>query len=299
MLVRLERCEIEAAVLGISDRGRLMTLPGIPRHRDVTPEEHQGLSACRIPIDAHLRRLGVLDDSGTLRKRAVAMSNRNLGTNHGNVAWQRGETPPRFHIREDRGLPSHTCLTAWRSGGVSIENLRFDRTAARVLDAGDGRDLGDEIEWATFGQRVLQRRRVTRVEDIAEQFYDIRRILAFDHHRMQGDEIRHMIYRDYPRGFKDHVLSAWREVECRELATSTTRSGPRRRDHRAATGGHGRRDWRLAQSRRRRRWIILDNGGSSGAGCGGQTSMLAAQSRQPSTTVPTARQQSPSSSRAR
>lgn len=211
--LRLERREIESAVLSISDRGRLMTLPGIPRHRDVTPEEHQGLSACRIPIDAHLRRLGVLDDSGTLRKRAVAISNRNLGTNHGNVAWQRGQTPPLFHIREDPvDYPSHTCLTTWRSGGVSIEDLRFDRTTARVLDAGDGRDLSDEIEWATFGQRVLHRGCVARVEDIADQFYDIRHVLAFDHHRMQGDEIRHMIYRDYPRGFKDHVLSAWREV---------------------------------------------------------------------------------------
>ena len=70
----------------------------------------------------------------------------------------------------------------------------------------------DEIEWATYGQRVLHRGRVARVEDIADQFYDIRHVLAFDHHRMQGDEIRHMIYRDYPRGFKDHVLSAWREV---------------------------------------------------------------------------------------
>ena len=127
LLLRLERREIEAAWLSISDRDRLMKLPGIPRHRDTTPDEHQGLSACRIPIDAHLRKLGVLDESGTLRKRAVAISNRNLGTNHGNVAWQRGETPPLFHIREDPvDYPSHTCLTAWRSGGVSIEDLLFD-----------------------------------------------------------------------------------------------------------------------------------------------------------------------------
>jgi hypothetical protein len=213
LLLRLERREIEAALLSISDRDRLMKLPGIPRHRDTTPDEHQGLSACRIPIDAHLRRLRVLDESGTLRKRAVAFSNRNLGTNHGNLAWQLAATPRIFRIAEDPcDYSSHTCLTSWRGGGLSIEELVFDLSADAVRAARDGRDLSDEIEWATFGQRVLHRGHVARVEDIADQFYDIRHVLAFDHHRMQGDEIRHMIYRDYPRGFKDHVLSAWREV---------------------------------------------------------------------------------------
>ena len=213
LCLRLDRAEIDSVVLSISDRDRLMTLPGIPRHRDTTPDEHKNLSACRIPIDAHLRKLGVLDESGTLRKRAVAFSNRNLGTNHGNLAWQRAATPRIFRIAEDPcDYSSHTCLTSWRGGGLSIEELVFDLSADAVRAARDGRDLSDEIEWATFGQRVLHRGRVARVEDIADQFYDIRHVLAFDHHRMQGDEIRHMIYRDYPRGFKDHVLSAWREV---------------------------------------------------------------------------------------
>ena len=213
LCLRLDRAEIDSVVLSISDRDRLMTLPGIPRHRDTTPDEHKNLSACRIPIDAHLRKLGVLDESGTLRRRAVAFSNRNLGTNHGNLAWQRAATPRIFRIAEDPcDYSSHTCLTSWRGGGLSIEELVFDLSADAVRAARDGRDLSDEIEWATFGQRVLHGGRVARVEDIADQFYDIRHVLAFDHHRMQGDEIRHMIYRDYPRGFKDHVLSAWREV---------------------------------------------------------------------------------------
>jgi len=213
LLLRLERREIDSVLLSVAERRKLMALPGIPRHRAGTPEEIQQLSQCRVPIDTHLQRLGVLDDSGTIRRRAVAISNRNLGTNHGNVAWQRGETPRLFHIQEDPvDYPSHTCLTVWRSGGVSIEDLRFDREAGRVHAAGDGRDLSDEIEWATFGQRVLHQGRIARIEDIAWQFYDIRHVLAFDHHRMQGEEIHHMIYRDYPQGFRDNVRNAWREV---------------------------------------------------------------------------------------
>ena len=211
LCLRLERREIEAALLSVSDRGRLMTLAGIPRHRETTPDEHQGLSACRIPIDSHLRRLGVLDESGTLRKKAVAVSNRNLGTNHGNLAWQRAARPRVFHIAEDPcDYPSHTCLTSWRGGGLSIDDLVFDVAADIVRDARDGRDLSDEIDWATFGQRVLRQRDVARIDEIASQFYDIRHVLAFDH--QQGAEIRHMIYRDYPRGFRENVEQAWREV---------------------------------------------------------------------------------------
>lgn len=210
LCLRIDRAEIDSVVLSISDRDRLMTLPGMPRHRDPTPAEHQGLSACRIPIDAHLRKLGVLDESGTLRKRAVAFSNRNLGTNHGNLAWQRAATPRIFRIAEDPcDYPSHTCLTAWRGGGLSIEELVFDLSADTVRAARDGRDLSDEIEWATFGQRVLRQGQVARIDEIAWQFYDIRHVLAFER---QGEEIRHMIYRGYPQGFRDQVTQAWREI---------------------------------------------------------------------------------------
>ena len=133
LCLRLDRAEIDSVVLSISDRDRLMTLPGIPRHRDTTPDEHKNLSACRIPIDAHLRKLGVLDESGTLRKRAVAFSNRNLGTNHGNLACQRAATPRIFRIAEDPcDYSSHTCLTSWRGGGLSIEELVFDLSADAV-----------------------------------------------------------------------------------------------------------------------------------------------------------------------
>jgi hypothetical protein len=210
LLLRLERREIGAVQLSVPARDRLMTLPGIPLHRAVTPEEHQGLAACRIPMEKHLRHLGVLDDSGTLRQRAVAISNRNLGTNHGCLAWQRRETPRVLRILEDPGdYPSRTCLTAWRSGDVTIEDLRFERSPERVCDAGDGRDLSDEIEWATHGQRVLHRGRLARVDEIADQFYDIRHVLAFD--RTQSEEIQHMIYRGYPGAFRENIRKAWRE----------------------------------------------------------------------------------------
>jgi hypothetical protein len=212
LLLRLERAEIDSALLSVANRERLIALPGMPRHRAATTEEAEGIAESKITIEDHLRRLKILDDSGRAQRRAVAISNRNLGTNHGHVAWQRSQTPRVFRILEDPGdYPAYSCLAMWRSGMLSIEDLRFDFAGDRVHGADDGRDLSDEIEWATFGQRVLRDGQVARIDDILEQFYDVRHALAFDHHREGGEMIRRGIYRDYPRKFRENTWKAWHD----------------------------------------------------------------------------------------
>ena len=93
----------------------------------------------------------------------------------------------------------------------AIEDLWFDFKADRIHDAGSGRDLSDEIEWATFGQRVLRGGRVSGIDDLAGQFYDARHLLAFDHHRDTGERIRQQIYEGFPAAFEGNVRRAWRE----------------------------------------------------------------------------------------
>jgi hypothetical protein len=96
--------------------------------------------------------------------------------NHGHLAWQRSETPRIFRIPEDPSdYASYLCLCAWRDGRLAIEDLRFDFDIEHIFRATDGFDLTDEVEWATFGQRVLRDGRIARIEDIADQFYDHRR----------------------------------------------------------------------------------------------------------------------------
>jgi len=212
LLLRIERAEIDSARLNIANRQRLMSLPGMPRHREATPDEAQAFTGCKIVIDEHLRHLAVLDAEGKPQCRAVTISNRNLGANHGNIAWQRGATPPIFHIAEDPcGYKTYSCLAVWRNGPLSIEDLRFDFTAQRILAATGDRDLSDEIEWATFGQRVLRAGAVTPIEDIIDQFYDLRHVLAFDHHKEHGVRVRNCGYRDYPAKFRENSLIAWRD----------------------------------------------------------------------------------------
>ncbi len=213
LTLRLERSEIETALLSVANRDRLMRLPGMLRHRAGTPDEIQGIADAKIPIESHLRQLGIVDETGRASRRAIAISNRNLGANHGFVAWQRSAAPKIFRILEDPcDYPSYSCLTQWRSGGLSIEDLRFDFAGDRVFDAAGGRDLSDEIEWATFGQRVLRERSMARVDEIAHQFYDARHVLAFDHVHAEGETIRRAMYDGYPQTFRANVEHAWRDV---------------------------------------------------------------------------------------
>ena len=188
-----------------------MALPGMPRHRDATDDEARGIADAKLPIEVHLERLGVVDGEGRARRRAVAISNRNLGTNHGHVAWQRGERPRLFRIHEDPILSRvASFLTVRSGGGIAIEELEIDPAQDRLLDR-DGRDASDRIEWATVGQRVLRAGRVTPIEEIAADFYDVRHVLAFDPRREAGERIRQEIYAGYPATFAANVQRAWRE----------------------------------------------------------------------------------------
>jgi hypothetical protein len=211
LLLCLERAEIETALLSVANRQQLMALPGMPRHRPPRAAEERGIAESKITIEEHLRRLGVTDASGRAQRRAIAIGNRNLGTNQGHVAWQQRETPRAFRIREDPcSSPFHSCLVLRRDGRMSIEELRFDFESDRVLAAATGVDLSNAIEWATFGQRVLRDGRVMGIDDLAGQFYDARHLLAFDHRQEAGEAIRKQVYEDYPASFESNVRRAWR-----------------------------------------------------------------------------------------
>jgi hypothetical protein len=212
LLLRLDRGEIAAARLSVAHRPRLMALPGMPRHRQPSADEARGMAEVKVPIEEHLRRLDVVGEDGHARQRAIAISNRNLGTNHGHIAWQRDQQPPIVRIGEDpSSLAARSCLAVRDGGRISIEDLTFDVEHGR-LRAADATDVSAEIEWATYGQRVLRAGAVSRVEDLIAEFYDLRHVLAFDHRHPHGEEIRRQIYEGYPQRFREQALRAWREL---------------------------------------------------------------------------------------
>ena len=131
LLLRLDRTELGGALLSVANRDRLMALPGMPRHREATAAEAQGMADAKQPIETHLERLGVVDGDGQARGRAIAISNRNLGTNHGHVAWQRGEHPRLFRILEDPiGSRTASFLTVSDHGGITDSGECRTRTSA-------------------------------------------------------------------------------------------------------------------------------------------------------------------------
>jgi len=79
-----------------------------------------------------------------------------------------------------------------------------------VRDAGEGRDVGDAIEWATFGQQVLRDGAVAGMDTLVDRFYDVRHLFAFDPRTADGDRIRTRIYEGYPDRFRENVRAAWR-----------------------------------------------------------------------------------------
>ena len=211
LLLRIERAELDSALLSIANRYRLMALPGIPRHRAATDAEREWLDTAKLPIEQHLGQLALVDESGRSCARAIAISNRNLGTNHGHVAYERAAHPRIFSIREDPcDAPTYSCLTAWRDGGVSIEPLVFDIPAQSVRDADEGGDLSDAIEWATSGQQVLRGGVVAGLDTLVDRFYDVRVLFAFDPHSPEGGAVRGRIYAGYPERFRLNVRAAWR-----------------------------------------------------------------------------------------
>ena len=209
LLLRLDRAELGGARLSVVNRDRLMNLPGMPRHRDATQDEARGIADAKQPIEAHLERLGVVDGEGRAQRRAIAISNRNLGTNHGHVAWQRHEKPRLFRVLEDPMTAQvASFLTVANGGAVAIEELELDVEHDCLRD-GAGLDASDRIDWATAGQRVVRGGRVTPIEEIAAHFYDVRHVLAFDPRREAGEEIRREVYDGYPATFAANVRRAW------------------------------------------------------------------------------------------
>ena len=47
LLLRIERSEIDTALLSVANRRALMALPGMPRHRSATAAEEQGIARAR------------------------------------------------------------------------------------------------------------------------------------------------------------------------------------------------------------------------------------------------------------
>lgn len=85
----------------------------------------------------------------------------------------------------------YTCVVKWRAGSpngrkVSIESLRFSRYVYDenpkdpevVMLAESEKPIGDQIEFAAYGQLVIRNGEIIKPQEIVHQFSDIRHLLA-------------------------------------------------------------------------------------------------------------------------
>lgn len=196
---------------------------GLPASHDPKEGWKEGAKALRkykLLPEEHLERLGLLDKHGQPKKRLILIGNRNLGNNPGFVAWHREKQPNFFHLKDDpvRDIP-YSCLVWYKEGpdkkgALRIEPIKFKCQGNSYLPhrASDNEPLIEEIVWCTFGQQVLRHGKLVSIEEIIDQFYDIRHVLWFPIHLVAGqpcspakDELEG-IYKGYPSSFKDNAL---------------------------------------------------------------------------------------------
>lgn len=213
LLVVIARAEIEDVLLHIANRDKLMQLPGLLRHRDQDQDERMKVGECKLPVEEHLKRMkqggeDLLSAEGKRKRRTVVIGSRNVGNNHGFVAWQKDEDPKLFHVRGEPFIyPTYSCLVRHQDGRLAVRALRFEKD--RVLE-GD-RDITEEVTWCVYANWVLRDGKVVGIEEIIGQFYDIRHVLAFDREHPLGRQIEAEIYEGYPKRFRENALRVWQE----------------------------------------------------------------------------------------
>jgi len=211
LLIILSRSEIEDALFHIANREKFMKLPGLLRHiGKQDPEERKKVGDCKIPVEKHLKCLTqrgheLLDADGKPKRRVVVIGSRNVGNNHGFIAWQKDENPKLFHVQGDPlNHRSYSCLVRHQDGQLAIRALCFKND--RVFE--DDTDITESVTWCVYGNQVLRDGKVLRIEGIIEQFYDIRHVLAFDRAQESGKKIEAEIYEGYPDHFRENALKA-------------------------------------------------------------------------------------------
>jgi len=213
LLLVMERAEIEETLLHIANRAGLMDLPGLTRHLPYQDSQQRArVNALKIPVEEHLREMRVegeplVGPEGRPRRRVIVIGCRNLGNNHGAVAWQAEGDPKLFHVQGDPlSLPSYPCLVSARDRQLSIRDLRFE--SDRVLER--HADVSALVSWCAFGSPVLRDGAVVSIEDVLEQFTDVRQVLAFVRELPLGQKIEAEVLQGYPEAFRDNVLRVLR-----------------------------------------------------------------------------------------
>ncbi len=195
LLIELPIQEIEAAFMQVHDWRTLNDGEGMVRWRGSGEYSRTAaqLQNTKVSMAVHLQNLGILDKTRMPLCRAIAIGNRNLGNNHGVVAWHKDKQPSLFCLHgEPLAQRTYTCLVHHQDGRLTIQTLSF--AGGQIKATNRTTDLRGDINWCTYGQQILKEGEVTGIEDLIHEFYDIRHVLAIDPTRETGRQILETVY---------------------------------------------------------------------------------------------------------
>jgi len=171
----------------------------------------QGKKDARIyhdKIEEHVENLGFEERDYFL------ISNGNLGNNFWHLSWEH-DTESRVYCLLDEPFTKrvYSCLVVPRNGNPRIQKVRFNESED-LFDL-DGGDISEEVGWVNYGQQILDNGRIVGIEELIDQFYDIKHVFALrDFGETQEKDKAKMeeIYGGYPERFRQNMLKELGEI---------------------------------------------------------------------------------------
>ncbi len=167
-------------------------------------------------IEEHINVLGLKE----LGKNYFLISNGNLGNNFWHISWQYNEIRNPYCLKDEPFLDrAYSCFVVpiESDNELTIERVRFN-ASEQLLDK-NGDDISKRVKWCNYGQQIVRDSGVVSIDEIVEEFYDVKHVLNLkDYGETKDKDIKKMqkLYESYPIGFKDNLI--------RELETKADRA---------------------------------------------------------------------------
>jgi len=159
----------------------------------------------------HAASLGLIKDGKSIKTFCI-MGNANLLNNPWNVAWQVNKDN-KIYCLKDEPLDSrvYSCFAVFKSKHIAIERFSFRADSAFVNRKPDYLGPANrtfDLEWATYGQQIVRDGNIVPIEEIVDQFYDIRHVFDWPDYGPQKEENLKKLNEFYGSGdFREKALA--------------------------------------------------------------------------------------------
>lgn len=153
----------------------------------------------------HIQSLGLLGKGLDF----ILFGNGNLGNNFWHLAWQHDEDKRVYCLAEEPFTErTYSCFIVPKRGNSIIRNIRFNEHEYILNDS--GQNISDDTAWCNYGQQIVIDGKPIPLEEIIEQFYDVKHIFdLIDYGKRAEKDVKIMneVYHNYPKDFKSNMIN--------------------------------------------------------------------------------------------